>query len=95
MYYATHRLHIKKGNPLMFQVVKVEHGRVVSFFDFTGELQSMFWVDEIVISENGFLGPGFSLDSLPDEIPDVGNLSLSAFSMISSPADGVRFVRLG
>lgn len=79
----------------MLQVVKVENGQVVSFFDFTVELQSMLWVDEIVISENGFLGPDFSLDSLPDEIPDVDNLSLSAFSIISSSADGVRFVRLG
>lgn len=60
MYYATHRLYVSKNNPLGLHVVKVEQGRVHSFFPFDGERQSMLWVDALLLSDNdtlnGFFG---------------------------------------
>lgn len=59
MYYATHRLYISENNPLRLQVVKVEQGRVHSFFPFDGERQSMLWIDMLLLSDNDTL-EGFS-----------------------------------
>ena len=60
MYYATHRLYVaNNNNPLRLHVVKVEQGRVHSFFPFDGERQSMLWVDVLLLSDNEALN-GFS-----------------------------------
>ncbi len=59
MYYATHRLFVSNNNPLRLHVVKVEQGRVHSFFPFDGERHSMLWVDTLLLSDNDTLN-GFS-----------------------------------
>ena len=59
MYYATHRLYVSNNNPLRLHVVKVEQGRVHSFFPFDGERQSMLWADTLLLSDNDALN-GFS-----------------------------------
>ncbi len=67
MYYATHRLYVSKNNPLGLHVVKVEQGRVHSFFSFDGERQSMQWADALLISEDGTLnGISGTLDEVLD-----------------------------
>ncbi len=94
MYYLTQKLHLIKGNPLVLQVVKVEQGRVVSYFDFRHEMQSMMLVDEMVLSENDSLDETFSLQSLPAKAPDIEKTALSAYLMTVSPAGVRMFKRL-
>lgn len=72
MYYATHRLYVSKNNPLGLHVVKVEQGRVHSFFPFDGERQSMLWVDALLISEDGTLS---CISGTLDEVLDAARPS--------------------
>lgn len=54
MYYATHRLFVNNSLRLLY-TVEVEQGRVVSFFSFDGERQSMIWIDGILLADTDAL----------------------------------------
>ena len=70
MLYAVRTLFMPSGEELRSKTLLVVHGRVEAIADFTAEMHSMMFVDEVYVSASPSLSS--MEDMIKNEAPDIG-----------------------